>query len=141
VKVVNVHERQLPGDGASVLDDLERVWPAERWPMLTEHGLGFLQHELVEHEPGRRLVYRITGPRGLSGRHGWELEGSTIRHTVEADSSGLMLLGWPLVVQPIHNALHEDVLDSVESACGGTPAAHPHSRRVRLLRGVLRRLH
>ena len=140
MKVMNVHKRELPGDGASVLDHLEGIWPTERWPMLTEHGLGFLHHELVTHEPGHRIVYRITGPRGLSGWHGWELAGSTMRHTVEGSSSGLMLLVWPLIVQPIHDALHEDVLDRVESACGGAPAPHPYSRRVRLLRSVLRRL-
>jgi hypothetical protein len=140
VKVRSVHERRLPGDGASVLDHLEDVWPRERWPMLTERGLGFMRHELVEHVPGQRITFRITGPHGLSGRHGWELEGATLRHTVEATCTGWMRLGWPLVVHPIHDALHEDVLDRAEAAAGGVPEPRPFSRRVRLLRGALRRL-
>ena len=133
MKVVAVHERELRGDGGSVLEELERLWP-ERWPALTERGVGFLRHEPFERVPGRRRTFRITSPRGLVGVHGWELDGSTLRHRIEGEVHGRMLLAWPLVVHPIHDALHEDVLDRVE----GRPL-RPLSRRVRLLRRALRR--
>jgi hypothetical protein len=134
MKVLNVHERELAGDGASALEELEQLWP-KRWPVLTDDGVGFLRHESVEHVPGQKRIFRITSPHGLVGTHGWELHGSTLRHTVEADLHGAMLFGWPLVVHPIHDAMHEDVLDSV----AGRPP-RPLSRRVRVLRSALRRL-
>jgi hypothetical protein len=140
VKVHEVHERRLPGDAAELIDHPERMWPSDRWPELRPEGLGFLRHELVEHEPGRRVTFRITGPRGLSGSHGWQLDGETMRHTVDGECSGLMRIGWPLVVKPIHSALHEDVLDRAEAAVGGAPAPREFSPRVRVLRRVLRRL-
>lgn len=140
MNVHEVHERRLPGNAAELIDHPERMWPSDRWPELRPEGLGFLRHELAEHEPGRRVVFRITGPRGLSGTHGWQLEGTTMRHVVDAECTGLMRLGWPLVVQPIHAALHEDVLDRAEAALGSAPAPRPFSRRVRVLRGALRAL-
>jgi hypothetical protein len=133
MKVLNVHERELAGDGASVLEELERLWPA-RWPALSNAGVGFLHHEPVEHVVGRKRTFRITRPRGLVAVHGWEVDGSILRHTVEGEARGAMRIGWPLVVRPIHDALHEDVLDAAEGR-----ALPPLPRRVRLLRRTLRR--
>jgi hypothetical protein len=144
VKVHEEHRRELsasPSAAASLLDHPERMWPADRWPAFRPDGFGFLRHELVEHLPGERIVYKITGPRGLSGVHGWTLEVSddtaVLRHSVDAECRGLMQLGWPLVVQPIHAAVHEDVLDRADSVLGGMPAGHPWSRRVRMLRWAI----
>jgi hypothetical protein len=146
VRVQVVHERVLDtssAEAAALIDEPERMWPSDRWPRLTARGMGFLHHELAEHLSGERRVYRITGPRGFSGRHGWEVRssngGAVLRHTVEAECRGLMRLGWPLVVHPIHDALHEDVLDTAEAAVGGSPAPRAWSWRVRVLRRGLGR--
>jgi hypothetical protein len=65
---------------------------------------------------------------------------SGLGHVVEAECRGLVRLAWPLVIRPIHDALHEDVLDRAEAVVAGTaPAARPWSRRVRFLRRLLRR--
>jgi hypothetical protein len=146
VKVHEEHARELSAPreaAAALLDHPERMWPTDRWPAFRPDGFGFLRHELAEHRPGERIVYRITGPRGLSGEHGWTLEPredvAVLRHTVDASCRGLMQLGWPLVVQPIHAAVHEDALDRAETLVGGTPAGHPWSRRVRVLRWTIRK--
>jgi hypothetical protein len=114
------------------------MWPRGRWPELRLEGIGFLQHEPLEHEPGTVRRYRITGPDGFTGWHGWELTPSGLRHVVEADCHGWSRIGWPLVIKPIHNALHEDVLDEAEATLGGVPRRCPWSRWVRLLRWIFR---
>jgi hypothetical protein len=139
VKVHEIHERAVPAEAAALVDDPARMWPADRWPALTADGFGFLRHELEEHWPGERIVYRITGPRGLSGRHGWTVEGGVLRHTVDAECRGLMRVVWPLVVHPIHSAVHEDVLDRAEAVLGGSPTGHSWSRRVRFIRWGIRK--
>ena len=131
-----------PGEVGALVDDPDRMWPRDRWPPLRPDGLGFLQHEPLEHVRGVLRTYRIFGPRGFTGRHGWEVEtnGRTIlRHVVEADCRGWARLAWPLVIRPIHNALHEDILDRGEAAVGGSPPRREWSRWVRLLRWVIKR--
>jgi hypothetical protein len=141
-----VHERELPvpaPQAASLLDDPARMWPVDRWPAFGGDGFGFLRHELAEHRPGERIVFRITGPRGLRGTHGWDLSPedghSRLRHTVDAECTGLMRVAWPLVVQPIHEAVHEDVLDRAQAAVGGPAIEHPWSRRVRAVRWAVKK--
>jgi hypothetical protein len=114
------------------------MWPHGRWPELQPDGLGFLRHEPLRHERGRLRHYRITGPEGFTGWHGWEADGNVLRHVVEADCRGLARVGWPLVIRPIHDALHEDVLDAAEAAVGGVPPPRVWSRRVRFLRRLFR---
>jgi len=118
------------------------MWPHGIWPELRPDGIGFLQHEPLAHERGRSRSFRITGPNGFTGWHGWDVRsnGATVlRHVVEADCRGWSRLAWPLVIRPIHNALHEDVLDTAEAAVGGTPRRREWSRWVRFLRRALRR--
>jgi hypothetical protein len=110
---------------------IQRAWPAD-WPQLRDDHVGFLRHEPIERTPNR-LHFRITGPRGFSGWHGWDLEDGVVRHTVEADCQGWVRVAWPLVIRPIHNALHEDVL----AEATGRPR-RGWSLWVRFLRRVLR---
>lgn len=140
-----MHERELAASAADVgalVDDPKRMWPHGVWPELEPDGIGFLRHEPLTHERGRSRHFRITGPDGFTGWHGWDVttNGATIlRHVVEAECRGWTRLAWPLVIRPIHDALHEDVLDRAEIAVGGSPPAREWSRWVRFLRRALRR--
>jgi hypothetical protein len=117
------------------------MWPHGNWPELRTDGIGFLRHEPLAHEQGRSRQFRITGPAGFVGWHGWEAVSNgevVLRHVVEAECRGWSRLAWPLVIRPIHDALHEDVLDGAEAALGGVPPPRSWSRWVRFLRWALR---
>jgi hypothetical protein len=140
--VRDVHERELTASAEEVgklVDDPKRMWPHGRWPELRPDGIGFLRHEPLEHDRGRARRYRITGPDGFTGWHGWEVTPAGLRHVVEAECRGWSRVAWPIVIRPIHDALHEDVLDRAEAALGGTPHPRHWSRWVRFLRWMLRR--
>jgi hypothetical protein len=145
VKARNVHERELPAPAdvvGELVDEPARMWP-RRWPPLRDDRIGFLRHEPLEHMPGRRLRFRITGPRGFSGWHGWDVESrgdrTVLRHEVEAECRGWVRVGWPLVIRPIHDALHEDVLDEAARAVGSQPLERRWPPRVRFLRWAIRK--
>ena len=138
-----VHERELATSASAVgelVDDPSRMWPA-RWPPITDAGIGFLRHEPLGHSAGEWRSYKITGPRGLHACHGWEVEGraggATLRHTVEGRVTGTMRVAWPLVVRPIHDALHEDILDQAERAVGGALPERRWTPWVRALRWAI----
>jgi hypothetical protein len=126
----------------ALVDEPARMWP-RRWPPLREDRIGFLRHEQLDHVPGLRRRYRIIGPRGFSGWHGWDVEtadhGTRLRHEVQAECRGWVRLGWLLVIRPIHDALHEDVLDEAARVDGGPPAARPWPPRVRFIRWAIRK--
>jgi hypothetical protein len=96
------------------------------------------------YEPGKRVRFRFTAPRGLKGFHEFEVcpvgEDCLLRHRLEARPEGLTALSWPLVYAPLHDALIEDALDRAESALGtGAGRRESWSYRVRLLRRLLGR--
>jgi hypothetical protein len=127
----------------ALVDDPDRMWPHGRWPELRPDGMGFLRHEPLEYERGKARSFRITGPNGFAGWHGWDVTtdgGPVLRHVVEVECRGWARLVWPLLVRPIHDALHEDILDGAEAAVGGSPAKREWSRRVRFLRWHIARL-
>jgi hypothetical protein len=151
MRVVDVHERELPAPPevvAPLVDDLDRIWPVNRWPALRWDGdearFGFMRWNVVAREPGR-LVFDIRAPRGITGEHRFEVApaaggAAILRHTVDVDTHGSAQLTWPLAIGPLHDALLEDVLDRAEESVGGAPVARPFSRRVRLLRRAARRV-
>jgi hypothetical protein len=118
------------------------MWP-RGWPPFRDDRIGFLRHEPLEHVPGIRRRFRIVGPRGFSGWHGWDVEpsegGTLLRHEVDAECRGWVRVGWPLVIKPIHDALHEDVLDEAARVVGGAPAGRTWPPRVRFLRWAIRK--
>ncbi len=160
MSVVNVHERvvQAPIDGVGrLIDSLasrsDRLWPSEQWPPMrldrplqvgAEGGHGPIGYAVERCEPGRRVRFRFTRPRGFSGWHGFEVEAvsseaTRLRHVLEMECHGWARLSWPLVFRPLHDALIEDALSKADAALTGRTAPQRWSLWVRVLRGILGR--
>ena len=160
MRVLNVHQRALPitpQQAAILIDSLasdhDELWPKEQWPPMklelplkvgSAGGHGPIAYVVERYEPGRRIAFRFTAPRGFHGQHELELEargedGATLRHTLRMRTHGLAILSWPIVYRPLHDALIEDALSRAE-AFAGHPAPSPTwSRWVRVLRWILSR--
>lgn len=156
VKVRNVHERAFAAPERAVgglIDSLssenDRLWPRESWPAMrfdgplsvgARGGHGPVRYLVEAYEPGRRVVFRFTEPRGFRGTHGYVLERKSardvvLRHELEMETAGLALLTWPLFFRPLHDAVVEDSLDRAELELSGrVEAERTWSRYVRLLR-------
>ena len=149
MRVLNVHERLLaasPSDTGALIDSLasedDRLWPGDAWPRMhfdrplgvgARGGHGPIRYVVEAYEPGKRVRFRFTGPAGFDGWHGFEAEGSTLRHVLDMRASGRAALSWPLVYRPLHDALIEDALANAQ---GSRPL--PWSAYVRFLRRLLR---
>jgi hypothetical protein len=145
VRIHNVHQRELPvtADRAGrLLNGLgsasDPLWPTESWPPMrfdrplapgAEGGHGPIRYRVEEHEPGRRVRFRFTGPAGLTGTHEFTIRaapgGCLLRHAIEGRASGRMLTAWPLLYRPLHDALLEDALDKAEAGLTGRTAGPP----------------
>ena len=141
MRIENVHERVLPTGGpvaAALIDGLagdeDRLWPHDRWPAMrfedglcegSEGGHGPIRYRVIEHQPGRLVRFRFTAPEGLLGEHGYELEdgGETVvlRHVLHGRAEGRMRWQWPLLFEPLHDALIEDSFDRAVAAVSETP--------------------
>jgi len=160
MRIRNVHERAFPAPtqaAGRLLDGLsshpDPLWPGGPWPPVkfdrplgvgAAGGHGPIRYYVEEYEPGCRVSFRFTGPAGLTGTHEWRAApapgGCLLRHTIEGRKAGKMLLAWPLVFRPLHDALLEDALDKAELALTGTvDRPRAWSWRVRLLRRAVRR--
>ena len=159
MRVHNVHERRLRATAAqlgALIDSLasadDRLWPRDRWPAMrfdgglregARGGHGPIRYDVAEHAPSRRVTFRFTDPPGLVGVHRWEVEDvgegeAVLRHVVEARAERLMVVQWPVVLRPLHDALIEDALDHAQAAVEGMPyRPRRWSPWVRLLRQVM----
>jgi hypothetical protein len=157
MKIHNVHERMLPLNGTpgSLIDGLagddDRLWPHDRWPAMrfdgglqagNQGGHGPIRYRVLEHQPGQLARFRFTGPPGLIGEHRWELDHSpdaiVLRHVLNGYTEGRMRWQWPLLFEPLHDALVEDALDHAVaemSEAAYQPARWP--ARARSLRWLL----
>lgn len=140
--IQNIHARDIQAPVSLVGDILDtlgspgdRVWASDIWvaePVVfdrplgvgAEGGHGSIRYSVVEYQPGRRIVFRISPGGGLSGSHGFELEPvgrdhTRITHFLDAETSPWMrplvpiLIGW-------HDAMLETALDRVELEATGS---------------------
>ncbi len=160
MKVLNRHSRRFespPERVGQCLDSLasrkDCLWPRERRPAMTfdkplgigaRGGHGPIRYYVEEHQPGRRVAFRFTGPRGFVGIHAYEVEahgaGCELRHVIDMRASGPAVLTWPLLFRPLHDALMEDSLDKVEAHLSGREWKRKEwPLYVRFLRKVLAR--
>lgn len=161
MRIINVHERTI-GSSAEPLQALlhtlstpdDAVWPGESWPKMrfdgglapgAKGGHGPVRYAVDEVSP-TQVRFRFTPPAkgfaaGMEGKHWFEVDGATMRHTIDAKATTLgAALRWLFVIRPLHDALVEDALDKASRALGVEPA-HParHSLWVRVLRRIVRR--
>lgn len=155
MRISNIHERSFaapPGAAGRLLDGLsgrpDPLWPTEHWPPMrfdrplavgAVGGHGPIRYRVAEYAPGSHIVFGFTGPPGLTGTHEWRVEpageGCRLRHSIEGAATGRMLVAWPMLFRPLHDALIEDALDKAERDLTGTvDRPRSWSWRVRLLR-------
>lgn len=157
MKVLNVHERELPGSWAevgallnSLASDHDALWPGTLWPPMrfdrplgvgAAGGHGPVRYAVEEFSAGRSVRFRFTGPRGFDGYHQFEViprgeRRTVLRHTIAMNTEGPALFLWPLVFRPLHDALLDDSLALAQAALGAAPSVRPWSLWVKLLRWV-----
>ena len=158
MQVLNIHERELNASIARVgelIDSLatqaDRLWPVHSWPRMqfdrplgvgASGGHGPIRYKVEAYEPCRFIKFRFTGPRGFDGYHAFDLstmpgDRVKLRHTVKMNTRGLALISWPLVFEPMHNALIEDALATAEASLGLLPTMQDWSPWVRFLRWLV----
>lgn len=155
MKVLNIHERELPESPKRVgalIDSLssseDALWPQQSWPRMefdrplsvgAVGGHGPIRYFVEAYITGQSIRFRFTGPRGFDGHHGYEIvnsgaQGCVLRHTLEMTTRGPAIVSWPLVFRPMHDALIEDSLAVVQASLGHVPRVQPWSAWVRILR-------
>lgn len=103
-------------------------------------GHGAIRYQVSEYEPGRRVRFAFHPRTGIIGAHELSLdtldEGRTrIRHVLIGRTSGAMRLMFPVMVEPLHDAVVEDLFDNAERETTGLVARPATwSPRVRALR-------
>ncbi len=160
VPVLNVHERRFratPEQVGALLDRLstkdDPLWPHGAWPRMrfdagklavgAKGGHGPVRYTVEHYDPGENVVFRFTGPKGFHGTHGLTViphaDGTTtLKHTIVLKPKGRARLTWPLVIEPLHDALLEDALDNAERALHGSVESPARwSPRVKMLRRLL----
>ena len=158
MRVLNTHERELQAklaDIGALLDSLassqDILWPKDTWPRMkfdrhlqvgATGGHGPIRYFVEEYKSGQSVRFRFTGPRGFDGYHGYEVLAQTkgvtlLRHTLKMTTYGRAIFTWPLVLQPMHDALLEDSLGVAQASLGIAPRMKPWSYWVRFLRWVL----
>lgn len=139
----NVHERLLhaPADAVGpLLDRLgspeDSLWPSSGWvPMVLDRplqvgadgGHGPIRYHVTDVLPGRRVRFAFGPGSGLLGWHEFTVtpvgaDRCLLRHVLEVQPRGVMRLAVPLVVESLHDALLEDLLDNAEMQTTGVVA-------------------
>jgi hypothetical protein len=158
MKIVNIHERALEADPkriGALLDSLastgDRLWPKLMWPRMAfdrplgvgaNGGHGPIRYVVEKYTPGQSIQFRFTGPKGLDGFHGYEIiagpeKSVVLRHTIRMNTHGMAIVSWPLVYQPMHDALIEDSFTTAQVSLGLSPTVKPWSAWVKILRWIL----
>ena len=158
MKVLNVHERELPVPAKQVgklIDSLssmqDSLWPRHSWPRMAfdrslqvgaTGGHGPIRYFVESYTPGDSVRFRFTGPNGFNGHHRFEIfeittEACILRHTLEMDTNGPAVVSWPFVFRPLHNALIEDSLALAQANLGQQPLIYRWSPWVKFLRWLV----
>jgi hypothetical protein len=132
--ILNIHTRDLHASRDAVgalLDSLaskqDLLWPRDRWPAMrfdrplqvgAVGGHGPIRYRVERYEPGRAILFRFTGMRGIHGTHGFEIKASTpgrvrpaqsFAHDAPAEASRLVS---SRARSSQYNSLHQEVPSS-----------------------------
>ncbi len=142
MKILNVHERSFHAEREAIgvlIDSLsapqDRLWPTNKWPAQvldgplkegSKGGHAGVKYTVVEYTPGRRVVYQFDPAgwlAGIDGRHYFEVvprrRGVLLRHVLEGDADPKTWVKWKVGIEPLHDALIEDLLDGAERKLHG----------------------
>lgn len=160
MQVLNIHTRVLTCDPAapgallaSLGSRADRLWP-ELWPPMrlqpglqpgAKGGHGPIRYTVESLAPGAAARFRFTGPRGFDGMHEFTIEPESetqtrITHRIVMQTHGRAQWTWPLVYEPLHDALIEDAFGRIERELGLPLTPRPWSWRVKLLRWIAGRI-
>lgn len=153
MKVLNVHATRIGASAGPLLDSLasdrDLIWPRGEWPAIgfdrslgvgASGGHGPIGYFVEEYEPGRRIRFRFTRPRGFDGYHELLIDGAELRHELIMETRGVLAtLSWLIAFRPLHDALIEDALANARRETGGAEARRPWSVWVVLLRRLVKR--
>ena len=152
----NVHERVINAP-SSPWAPCRWTWgrrttasgPSQGWtPMVLDRplalgadgGHGAIRYYVSEYEPGRRVRFTFRPRTGIIGAHELSLdalddERTRIRHVLIGRTRGAMRLMFSAVVEPLHDAVVEDLFDNAErEVTGSVIRPTSWSPRVRVLR-------
>jgi len=107
-------------------------------------GHGPIRYHVEDYVPRQLVRFRFEAPAGFDGYHEYLIlriaEADTVlRHSLLMQTTGPARLSWPLLYQPLHDALIEDSLDKASRSLRvEAPEPHRWSWRVRCLRAVAR---
>ena len=158
MRVRNVHSRAIarPLDEVGALlgtlaSNADRLWPAGPWPPMKLDrplgpgacgGHGPIRYCVEKFEPGSRVRFRFTAPRGFNGYHEFSVAeapaGCVLSHTIEMETTGLAVLSWPVIIRPLHDALIEDAFTKAQLSLHEKADRAPWPLRVRMLRSMFR---
>jgi hypothetical protein len=98
MKIINVHQRLLqarPEHAGALINTLasaqDKLWPRMHWPRMVldaplgvgaAGGHGPIRYVVDAFEPGQRVRFRFTAPRGFDGWHALEVLDATSVHCV-----------------------------------------------------------
>jgi len=143
MKVVNVHQRLMharPDQLGALIDSLaspdDRLWPRHgQWPRMkfdrplgigATGGHGPIRYFVEAYTPGQAIRFRLTGPKGFDGWHGFEVVEATaahcvLEHRIEMQAKGRGILTWFLAIRHLHDVCVEEVLSQAQISLGNQP--------------------
>lgn len=137
--ITNTYEGQLAVSAAQaerLIDGLaghhDRLWPSEQWSALrldkplsvgARGGHGPIRYRVEEYSPGERVRFRFEHPAGFDGHREFiavvlDATSSILRNALVMHATGLARLSWPLLFEPLHDALIKDGFDKASRQLG-----------------------
>ncbi|MGW4158968.1 DUF2867 domain-containing protein [Streptomyces sp. NPDC004788] len=145
----NVHQRivRAPADVVGALVDRlsapdDPLFPTPVWPAMVldrplavgaDGGHGMVRYRVTAHEPGRSVRFDMTDGGLGEGYHRVDVEPlgpdrCRISHTLEVAMPPAAFAFFKLAIEPVHDAMVEEIFDNAERAALGV-LPHPPARR------------
>lgn len=159
MKILNIHQRTIEAPIDKVVelfttlatkDDM--IWPRENWPRMkldkgltigSNGGHGPIGYKVSEYEPGKRIRFQFSEPKGFIGFHEFQMrsmgpKSTEVKHTIDIQTTLGGTVQWFSFVKWLHDALIEDAYDKVENNLLDKNLQPQWNLWVRILRSVLK---